>query len=90
VEIVKVFPGESVGGPGFVKAVRGPRPWTRIMPTGGVTPDEDNLRAWFSAGVACVGMGSNLVRKAWIDAGDYAAIEKLTRVTLELIRTIRS
>lgn len=89
-EIVKIFPGESVGGPGFVKAVRAPRPWTRIMPTGGVTPDEDNLRAWFSSGAACVGMGSNLVRKAWTEAGDYSAIEDLTHSTLDLIRTIRS
>jgi 2-dehydro-3-deoxyphosphogluconate aldolase/(4S)-4-hydroxy-2-oxoglutarate aldolase len=89
VEIVKIFPGESVGGPDFVKAVRGPRPWTRLMPTGGVTPEEDNLRAWFSAGVACVGMGSNLVRKAWVEAGQFAEIEALTRTTLERIRAIR-
>lgn len=88
-EIVKVFPGESVGGPDFVKAVRGPRPWTRVMPTGGVTPDEDNLRAWFKAGAACVGMGSNLARKEWIDAGDYAAIETLMRMTLETVRAVR-
>ena len=89
VEIVKIFPGGSVGGPDFVKAVRGPRPWTRMMPTGGVTPEDDNLRAWFSAGVACVGMGSNLVRKAWVEAGQFAEIEALTRTTLERIRAIR-
>lgn len=89
VEIVKIFPGESVGGPAFIKAVRGPRPWTRVMPTGGVTPEDDNLRAWFSAGVACVGMGSNLVRKAWIDAGQFEEIEALTRTTLERIQSIR-
>jgi len=89
VEIVKIFPGGSVGGPDFVKAVRGPRPWTRMMPTGGVTPEDDNLRAWFSAGVACVGMGSNLVRKAWVEAGEFAEIEALTRTTLERIRTLR-
>ena len=59
------------------------------MPTGGVTPEEDNLRAWFSAGVACVGMGSNLVRKAWVEAGQFAEIEALTRTTLERIRAIR-
>jgi len=87
-EIVKIFPGESVGGPDFVKAVRGPRPWTRIMPTGGVTPDEDNLRAWFRAGAACVGMGSNLVRKDWVDARDFGAIEDLMRTTLRRIASI--
>jgi 2-dehydro-3-deoxyphosphogluconate aldolase/(4S)-4-hydroxy-2-oxoglutarate aldolase len=85
-----MFPGTGVGGPGFVKDVRGPRPWTRIMPTGGVSPDETNLRAWFSAGVAAVGMGSNLVRKEWVQAGDFAAIEETMRRTLALIRKIRA
>ncbi len=89
-EIVKMFPGTGVGGPGFVKDVRGPRPWTRIMPTGGVSPDEANLRAWFAAGVAAVGMGSNLVRKEWVQAGDFAAIEETMRRTLALIRKIRA
>src|ERR1700748_2938277 len=51
-EIVKLFPGGSVGGPDFVKAVLGPMPWTRIMPTGGVEATEESLRAWFGAGVA--------------------------------------
>lgn len=88
VEIVKYFPG-SLGGPEFVKAVLGPRPWTRIMPTGGVSADEDNLRAWFSAGVACVGMGSNLVRSDWVKAHDYAAIAAATRAALDLIARVR-
>jgi len=88
VEIVKLFPGE-VFGPKFVKAVRGPRPWTSIMPTGGVTPDEDNLRGWFEAGVACVGMGSNLLRADWIKAGEFGQIETLVAQTLALIKTIR-
>lgn len=88
VEIVKAFPGESVGGPDFVKAVRGPRPWTRIMPTGGVSPTEENLRAWFKAGVACVGMGSQMVRADWVKAGQFDEIEKTVRATLDLIRTI--
>ncbi len=88
VEIVKLFPGE-VFGPRFVKAVRGPRPWTSIMPTGGVTPDEDNLRGWFEAGVACVGMGSNLLRADWIKAGEFGQIETLVAQTLALIKTIR-
>jgi len=89
-EIIKIFPGTAVGGPGFVKDVRGPRPWTRLMPTGGVSPDEANLRSWFSAGVAAVGMGSNLVRKEWVQAGDFAAIEETMRRTLALIRKIRT
>jgi 2-dehydro-3-deoxyphosphogluconate aldolase/(4S)-4-hydroxy-2-oxoglutarate aldolase len=90
VEIVKLFPGESVGGPGFVKALLGPRPWTRIMPTGGVTSEEDNLRAWFNAGVACVGMGSNLVRKDWVKAANYPAVRETAQSVLDLIRRIRT
>jgi 2-dehydro-3-deoxyphosphogluconate aldolase/(4S)-4-hydroxy-2-oxoglutarate aldolase len=89
VEIVKAFPGSTLG-PDFVKAVRGPRPWTRIMPTGGVSPTEDNLRGWFDAGVACVGMGSKLVRKELIASGDFVALEALVRDTLVLIQQIRS
>lgn len=88
-EIVKAFPGTAVGGPGFIKAVRGPRPWTRIMPTGGVSPEEDNLRAWFEAGAACVGMGSKLVRKDLITNGDFGAIRQLVSDTLALIARIR-
>lgn len=59
-EVVKIFPGSSVGGPDFVKAVKGPCPWSSIMPTGGVSPDKENLKQWFEAGVHCVGMGSKL------------------------------
>src|SRR5215468_9205328 len=51
-EIVKLFPGETVGGPDFVRAVLGPRPWSRLMPTGGVSLEADNLKAWFDSGVA--------------------------------------
>ncbi len=89
-EIVKIFPGEFVGGPGFVKAILAPRPWTRLLPTGGVSPDEANLRLWFEAGVAAVGMGSNLVRKEWLSAGRFDAITDLTRTVLDLIRSIRT
>lgn len=83
-EIVKIFPGSSVGGPGFVKAVKGPCPWSSIMPTGGVEPTEESLRAWFEAGVTCVGMGSNLFPKKLIEAGDWNAITE----TIGRIRTI--
>lgn len=69
-EIIKIFPGEAVGGPGFVKAVLGPMPWTMIMPTGGVSPDPENLKAWFNAGVCCVGVGSQLFTKDKISNPD--------------------
>ncbi len=88
-EIVKVFPGAEVGGPKFVKAVKGPCPWVSIMPTGGVEPTETSLRAWFEAGVVAVGMGSNLITKELLKLGDYAGIAVKVTETLELIRKIR-
>jgi len=88
-EIVKIFPGNSVGGPDFVKSVLAPCPWTRIMPTGGVDATEKSLREWFQAGVACVGIGSKLITKELLDAKDYAGIEKKVRQTIQLIWTIR-
>jgi 2-dehydro-3-deoxyphosphogluconate aldolase/(4S)-4-hydroxy-2-oxoglutarate aldolase len=88
-EIVKVFPGSSVGGPDFVKAMLGPCPWTKIMPTGGVEATEDSLKKWFNAGVVCVGLGSNLVTKDLLAAKDYAGIEKKVRDTIAIVRSIR-
>lgn len=88
-EIVKVFPGTQVGGPDFVKAVLGPMPWTKIMPTGGVDPTEASLKAWFGAGIVAAGIGSKLVSQDLLDAGDYAGIEARVRDTVNLIRTIR-
>jgi 2-dehydro-3-deoxyphosphogluconate aldolase/(4S)-4-hydroxy-2-oxoglutarate aldolase len=88
-EIVKVFPGGSVGGPDFVKSMLGPCPWTKIMPTGGVDATEASLTQWFKAGVACVGIGSNLVTKELLAAKDYAGVEKKVRDTIALIRKIR-
>ena len=88
-EIVKMFPGGAVGGPEFVKAVLGPMPWTKIMPTGGVEPDEASLKAWFGAGIVACGMGSGLITRALLDAGDYAGIAARVRETVQLIRRVR-
>jgi len=89
VEICKIFPGGQVGGPGFVKAVRGPMPWTRIMPTGGVSPSEENVKSWIDAGAACLGMGSNLVSKELVAAGDFAAIRENVKKVLTWIGEAR-
>lgn len=88
-EIVKVFPGESVGGPTFVKNVLGPMPWTRIMPTGGVDPDEASLREWFGAGIVAAGMGSKLITNDLLKAGDWKGISARVRKTVDLIAKIR-
>jgi len=89
VEIVKVFPGAAVGGPGFVKAMLGPCPWTRIMPTGGVDATAESIRAWFEAGVACVGMGSRLITKELVAAGDLNALSRKVAQVLAWIRDVR-
>lgn len=88
-EIVKIFPGSSVGGPEFVKAVKGPCPWSSIMPTGGVEPTEESLKAWFKAGVTCVGMGSNLFPKKLIDAEDWGAITETINRIRAIIASVR-
>jgi 2-dehydro-3-deoxyphosphogluconate aldolase/(4S)-4-hydroxy-2-oxoglutarate aldolase len=89
VEIVKVFPGGLVGGPAFIKAVRGPMPWTRIMPTGGVDATEESVKAWIGAGAACLGMGSKLVRKDLVAAGDFDTIRDNVARVLAWIQEAR-
>jgi 2-dehydro-3-deoxyphosphogluconate aldolase/(4S)-4-hydroxy-2-oxoglutarate aldolase len=89
-EIIKVFPGSSVGGPAFVKAVLGPHPWTRIMPTGGVDATKESIDAWFSAGVTCVGAGSKLIRKDLVAAEDWEGITANIKQVLAWIREARS
>ncbi|WP_273566024.1 bifunctional 4-hydroxy-2-oxoglutarate aldolase/2-dehydro-3-deoxy-phosphogluconate aldolase [Maribacter halichondriae] len=88
-EIVKLFPGD-IYGPGFVKGIKGPQPWTSVMPTGGVSTDEANLKAWFDAGVICVGMGSKLISKEILANKDFAELENTVRKTLETISKLKN
>lgn len=88
-EIIKLFPG-STYGPGFVKAIKGPQPWTSIMPTGGVSTEESNLKSWFSAGVTCVGMGSQLISKDILATKDFDGLQKRVSDALSLIKQIRN
>jgi len=88
-EIVKLFPGD-IYGPGFVKAIKGPQPWTSIMPTGGVSTEESNLKAWFEAGVTCVGMGSKLISKEILANKNYKGLENKVRQTLATIKKLRA
>ncbi|NJB35242.1 bifunctional 4-hydroxy-2-oxoglutarate aldolase/2-dehydro-3-deoxy-phosphogluconate aldolase [Croceivirga sp. JEA036] len=87
-ELVKLFPG-STYGPGFVKAIKGPQPWTSVMPTGGVSTDKDNLKGWFDAGVTCVGMGSKLISKTILENKDYDGLQQLVASTLETIKGVK-
>ena len=87
-EIVKLFPG-GVYGPGFVKDIKGPQPWTSVMPTGGVSPTRESLKSWFDAGVTCVGMGSKLISSEILKSGDFATLEANVKAALDLIRELR-
>jgi len=89
VEIVKVFPGKEVGGPAFVKNVLGPCPWTAIMPTGGVDATEESISAWIKAGAAALGMGSNLVTRELVAAGDFEGIAKKVEQCLLWVKKAR-
>ncbi len=89
-ELIKLFPGPTVGGAKFLKAYLGPCPWSNIMPSGGVCPTEENLAEWFGAGAFCVGMGSQMITKEIIKNKDYAQLEDLARKTIEIIRKLRS
>ncbi len=88
-EVVKIFPGSSVGGPEFVKNVKGPCPWTSIMPTGGVEPTKENLKKWFDAGVHCVGMGSKLFPKEAIEQKKWEEITRLAKEAMDIAKAVR-
>ncbi len=87
-ELVKLFPGDTYGA-GFIKAIKGPQPWTNIMPTGGVTPEKENLKAWFDAGATCVGMGSKLISKEILSSKDFPKLTSRVNKLLELIKELR-
>lgn len=86
-DLTKLFPGD-VYGPNMVKGLMAPMPWSKIMVTGGVSPDAENLKAWFKAGVYCVGMGSKLFPKDKVAAEDWQYVTDKCRECLEIIRSI--
>ncbi len=88
-EICKVFPGEVVGGPSFIKDVLGPLPWARLMPTGGVEASRESIGRWIQAGAACLGMGSKLFPQPWIASQDYAAITNQVRQAIAWVKEAR-
>lgn len=88
-DITKIFPAGCVGGPDFVKNIKAPLPWSNIMATGAVEPTEENLGAWFAAGVFSVGMGSKLFPKAELKAGNWAAVTEKCREALAIVEKVR-
>lgn len=87
-EVIKLFPG-SIYTPQFVKDLKGPQPWTSIMPTGGISITRDSLTAWFGAGVTCVGMGSQLISREILEQKDFATLESRVGEALAMINDIR-
>ncbi len=88
-DLCKIFPAGNVGGPSFVKNIKAPMPWSLIMATGAVEPTEENLSAWFKAGVTCVGMGSMLFPKEMIAEGNWEGISALCSNALAIIKKYR-
>ena len=89
-EVVKLFPGPTVGGASFLKAYLGPCPWSNIMPSGGVSPTEENLREWFEAGAFCVGMGSQLITPEIIAQKDYDKLQQASRGAMDIIQKLKT
>jgi 2-dehydro-3-deoxyphosphogluconate aldolase/(4S)-4-hydroxy-2-oxoglutarate aldolase len=88
-DVVKVFPANLLGGPKFISSVKGPMPWCNLMPSGGVSPDRENLQQWFEAGAFCVGMGSKLITKDVIKNNDYTLLKDSVSEVLNLISEIK-
>lgn len=88
-EVVKLFPG-GIYGPAFIKAIKGPCPWTNVMPTGGVAPTRENLSSWLNSGAFCVGMGSKLISKDIVENQNMELLKSKVADALALIKDIRT
>ena len=86
-DVVKVFPAE-IGGTTHLKALAGPFPQIRLLPTGGV--NLNTISDFMKAGACAVGLGSSLVTKDHLARGDFAGIQQLARAYVEKVREIRA
>ena len=86
-DLVKVSPSEGLG-PAFIKGVLAPMPFLRLMPTGGVTPE--NAGDWIRAGACAVGVGSALIDPKLVIAGDFATITERARRLIRSVTEARS
>ncbi len=86
--IIKLFPA-SILSPAFLKALRGPCPWVKALPTGGVKPDEGDLRAWFDAGAFALGLGSEFILKSELQSGDFSALQGRAAAVLALAKRLK-
>jgi 2-dehydro-3-deoxyphosphogluconate aldolase/(4S)-4-hydroxy-2-oxoglutarate aldolase len=86
-DIVKVFPCDALG-PGYLKALRGPLPQIRLLPTGGV--NLDTAAAFLQAGACALGIGNSLVEPKAVASGDLKRIESLARQYVEIVKKRRA
>ena len=89
-EVVKLFPARASGGPGFIRELRGPMPWSSIMPTGGIGVDRESLQPWFDAGAVAVGLGSALVTGDILERRDWRELERRCLQVVSIISEIRN
>lgn len=88
-EVVKLFPA-NLFGPSFIKSIKGPQPWTSIMPSGGVSTNEEDLRSWFKAGAFCLGMGSNLISEQIVSNQKWEELESEIRLLIQKVQKIKA
>ena len=89
-DMVKLFPAGEVGGPAYLKNVRAPCPWVKAVPTGGVDPTVESLKAWYDAGAPAVGMGSKLLTKDLIAHQDWGGLQQKVAETVAAVAAARS
>ncbi|MFP3854474.1 MAG: bifunctional 4-hydroxy-2-oxoglutarate aldolase/2-dehydro-3-deoxy-phosphogluconate aldolase [Anaerolineales bacterium] len=89
VEICKVFPASTLGGPDFIRSILGPMPWSQLMPTGGVSPAPEEIKQWIDAGAACLGIGSALISRNAVEVGNFDPIQQGVEAALAHIRQAR-
>jgi 2-dehydro-3-deoxyphosphogluconate aldolase/(4S)-4-hydroxy-2-oxoglutarate aldolase len=87
-EIVKVFPCSAVGGPNYIRSIRGPMPWAKLLPTGGVTLA--TARDYIHAGAVALGVGSELVDIGAIEGGDAKVVTQRAKELLEIVNEARA
>ncbi|MCL1663282.1 aldolase [Elizabethkingia ursingii] len=88
-DVVKLFPADAIGGANYVKAIKSPFPELKLMPTGGVRLEEDNLKEWFSSGVACVGIGSHLFSAETLANLNYEKSLEVFKYLKETVQKIK-
>jgi len=86
-DVVKVFPG-SVGGPGYIKALKGPFPYIPMMPTGGV--NAGNVADWFASGVVAVGAGSELCPPQLAKEGNFVEISRRAAEFVKIVKSAKN